>query len=111
MGWEADSKEIEVGFDEKHSVMKREPEPATPQNDSANIYPWSELDVYPGCLREHKMPPSHDRQRSVYERRNDRCCLPHLHKDGQSQHRIASHRISGCINGGCAGLNSSEENE
>lgn len=65
--WEADSKEIEEDFDKKHNVMKRKPEPATPQSGSADAYPWSELNGYPGCLREHEMPPSHDWERSVDE--------------------------------------------
>lgn len=63
--WEAASKEAEEDFDKKHNVMKRKPEPAPPQNGTPDAYPWSELDGYSGCLREHEMPPSHDWKWSV----------------------------------------------
>ncbi|KAF1923077.1 uncharacterized protein M421DRAFT_333000 [Didymella exigua CBS 183.55] len=66
--WESGSQEVEKEFDKKRNVMKRvsKTEPATLPS-SRDAYPWSELDGYPGCLREHEMPPLHDWRRRQFE--------------------------------------------
>jgi hypothetical protein len=64
--WDLGSKEVEEEFDKKHNVMKRTSKATLPNSDP-DAYPWSELDGYPGCLREHEMPPQHDWERTRSE--------------------------------------------